>query len=395
FLLDTIQKKIYIKKCDKFCTIADFDESYYLILMCKDNLGRGNVAFSNLIISFKDIFRPGFKISSQTYYLLASGPNGIEIPELIIKPFELDPANKVSFTIQNNEMAKLFFVDQNGLFKILATQLDISQTPNQNGVFNILILASDEFGNSILLTVILQLSKYISNTQCPRISESAICKFSINRETFDSNKIRFCFYGTSPISFNLNSNENKFNSQIFYSLTPDSPNFLYINPHDGCVKILPSFNLENLNQNYIQYSVGVFNPQYPDCININKRSCMINVDSPQNKQVQCSKKYQVVDNSTSFKLNAYSPDANTVLQYSILREERTTFDGTYENITEDTNKFYKIRPNDGLIQLNRVEKLTDYSSILLFIRVQDTTLHSSPTECLVDFKFCNLNSKIA
>ncbi|CAF0895518.1 unnamed protein product [Brachionus calyciflorus] len=101
------------------------------------------------------------------------------------------------------------------------------------------------------------------------------------------------------------------------------------------------------------------------------------------------------DNSTSFKLDAYSPDANTVLQYSILREERTTFDGTYENITEETNKFYKIRPNDGLIQLNRVEKLTDYSSILLFIRVQDTTLHSSPTECLVDFKFCNLNSKIA
>ena len=36
----------------------------------------------------------------------------------------------------------------------------------------------------------------------------------------------------------------------------NSPDFLYINPYDGCVKISSSFNLKETNLKYINYSVN-------------------------------------------------------------------------------------------------------------------------------------------
>ena len=36
---------------------------------------------------------------------------------------------------------------------------------------------------------------------------------------------------------------------------PEAPSYLYINPDDGCVKIMPLFNLAYLNPPVIQYKV--------------------------------------------------------------------------------------------------------------------------------------------
>lgn len=75
----------------------------------------------------------------------------------------------------------------------------------------------------------------------------------------------------------------------------------------------------------------------------------------------------------------------------MLREERTTFDGNYEVNLNYFKNFFKINANDGFIELissnANVKALADYISILVVVNVQDLTLISSSTECLVDFRF--------
>ena len=71
-------------------------------------------------------------------------------------------------------------------------------------------------------------------------------------------RIRFCFYGATVPAFNLNpSITSYFYNKIYYSLLPNSPDFLYINPFDGCVKISSSFDLNFSYLKSIQYSVGL------------------------------------------------------------------------------------------------------------------------------------------
>lgn len=110
-------------------------------------------------------------------------------------------------------------------------------------------------------------------------------------------KIRFCFYGPNPLVINYNNNSNPFYNQILYSLLPNSPNYLYINPYDGCVKILPSYNLAQSSQTYIQYSVGVFNPGYAECTSVSQRTCLITIENSDVRQIKCVKKYENIGKS--------------------------------------------------------------------------------------------------
>lgn len=100
------------------------------------------------------------------------------------------------------------------------------------------------------------------------------------------------------------------------------------------------------------------------------------------------------DNSTFYRLDAFSPNPNSVLHYSIVREERTKFDGTYQVMTDFKSFFYDINSNNGYIQLKKLEKLVHYRSILLFIKVRDLSSSSNETECLIDFRYCNLESRV-
>jgi hypothetical protein len=73
---------------------------------------------------------------------------------------------------------------------------------------------------------------------------------------FFTDRIRFCFYGANPPVINVANNFlSSFHSQIFYSLLPNSPSYLYINPYDGCVKLAPTFNINENELKSIQYSV--------------------------------------------------------------------------------------------------------------------------------------------
>lgn len=85
-----------------------------------------------------------------------------------------------------------------------------------------------------------------------------------------------------------------FYNKILYSLTFDSPQYLYTDSRDGCVKILPSFNLNSYEKNYIAYSIGVFNPQNPECVSISKRNCLITIENTPVNVIKCSKKYQII-----------------------------------------------------------------------------------------------------
>ncbi len=66
--------------------------------------------------------------------------------------------------------------------------------------------------------------------------------------------MRFCFYGANPVVTNFQTNTDPYFSQVFYTLLSGSPDYLYINPYDGCVKILRWFNKNDVAQ--IKYEVN-------------------------------------------------------------------------------------------------------------------------------------------
>lgn len=148
-------------------------------------LGKGNMGSSTLRISFEKLFKQGFTLSNRAYHLLASGPSNTEIPSLRIRAFNLDPSNRVTYSVRDPEMAKLFAVDPQGQFRITASRLTREQSYFMNGTFNVEIGIVDLYGHSDVVTVVVQLSEVLKNVQCPKIVESAMCRFSINRTTFD------------------------------------------------------------------------------------------------------------------------------------------------------------------------------------------------------------------
>ncbi len=154
-------------------------------------------------------------------------------------------------------MKRFFNVNTNGKFEIITNQLSITDSPYLNGTFDVPILITDSQNCFQSIVVTVQLSKIVTNTQCPKISDQSLCTFTINKTNFDPNRIRFCFYNSNTPAFNVNSsNSNYFYNKIYYSLLPNLPDYLFINSYDGCVNILPSFNLEYSQKKFIKYSVS-------------------------------------------------------------------------------------------------------------------------------------------
>lgn len=101
---------------------------------------------------------------------------------------DLYRGNGLMYTIENLEMQKLFQVDRFGNFKITASSLTINQSINGNGTFHVPILLRDLEGNTKRVSVIVQLSNLLKQVKCPQIADSTLCKFSINRTSFDPSK---------------------------------------------------------------------------------------------------------------------------------------------------------------------------------------------------------------
>ena len=183
-MVDVAKKKIFLKPCAPQCSINSFEKFYELTLACKDNSGYGRVGFATLVINFQSAFRPSFKSPNAVYYLLATGPSGTQIPTLNIKPLSVDPSNKITYTIQSNEMSRLFYVDSDGYFKILVPQLTSAQSNNRNGTFFVPIQLTDMQGNAQSVKVIVQLSSVLTAVQCPKITDNVDCKYTVNRTNF-------------------------------------------------------------------------------------------------------------------------------------------------------------------------------------------------------------------
>lgn len=203
FEIDHVHQKVLLKACATCSAAAsaattgdtatnalldDLKPVYKFELICKDNQGRGNMGSSSLRISFESLFKQGYTLARHNYYLLASGPSGTEIPSLRIRPLNIDPSNRVTFSVRDPEMAKLFSIDSQGHFRVIASKLTREQSYYMNGTFSVDIGLVDLYGHTETVNVVVQVSEALKNLQCPRIVESAMCRFSINRTTFDPSK---------------------------------------------------------------------------------------------------------------------------------------------------------------------------------------------------------------
>ena len=65
--------------------------------MCGDNRYRGNFGVSSMVISFQEASKPCITVPIKSYFILASGSSGTEIPRLNIKELILDKSNKLAF----------------------------------------------------------------------------------------------------------------------------------------------------------------------------------------------------------------------------------------------------------------------------------------------------------
>lgn len=187
FEIDQAHQRVLLKACAT-CSRLELKPEYRFELVCKDNVGRGNMGSSSLRISFESLFKQGYSLARHTYYLLASGPAGTELPTLRIRPLNMDASNRISFSVRDPEMAKLFTVDSQGYFRVIANKLVREQSYFMNGTFTVEVGLVDLYGHTDTVTVVVQVSEMLRNVQCPRIVDSAMCRFSINRTTFDPSK---------------------------------------------------------------------------------------------------------------------------------------------------------------------------------------------------------------
>ena len=140
-------------------------------------------------ISFDTQIKQGFSLPKRQHYILASGNSGTEIISLRIRPQNLDASNRINYSIRDPEMAKYFVVDDQGTFKIVVNHLTREQSPFMNGTFVVDVDLVDLYGHKDAVKVIVQVAEIFKNLQCPKIIESAMCRFSINKTTFDPSKI--------------------------------------------------------------------------------------------------------------------------------------------------------------------------------------------------------------
>lgn len=92
-------------------------------------------------------------------------------------------------------MLDLFTVDSNGVFKVIANSLLANNSLCVDNKFIVPVKVIDVKGEMFQIQIIVQISKLATKNQCPKISNSAICQFSINQTDFDSSiKIVFLFF---------------------------------------------------------------------------------------------------------------------------------------------------------------------------------------------------------
>ena len=86
-------------------------------------------------------------------------------------------------------MKQYFSIDHNGEFRIIAKELNEALAPSFDGKFTIPISVTNSKGCSVSNKIYVQLSKFITQSQCPRISVTSLCEFNINQTVFDTSTV--------------------------------------------------------------------------------------------------------------------------------------------------------------------------------------------------------------
>ena len=69
-----------------------------MTIVCKDNEGVGNTAYASLIVNFKNVIKSEI---DKEYHLLATGPDGTDIPYLNLKVKKTRPKKvKLSYVVK-------------------------------------------------------------------------------------------------------------------------------------------------------------------------------------------------------------------------------------------------------------------------------------------------------
>ena len=126
---------------------------------------------------------------------------------------------------------------------------------------------------------------------------------------------------------------------------------------------------------------------YPDCKYVSQISCAISIEGLRPRKLSCPSKFVSIDNTTFYRLQAYSSDSNSIINYKINREERTRFDGRYEIVNNSFALYFKINSRNGQLELILQRNTSIYTSILVVVEVNDLVYDTQSTECLVDFRF--------
>ena len=89
-------------------------------------------------------------------------------------------------------MSSLFGVDSSGIFRVTADSLRANKSLAVGNKFLVRVVASDSQGVNHTIIIIVQLSKFVDENRCPKISSGALCHFVINQTDFDPSL--YCFY---------------------------------------------------------------------------------------------------------------------------------------------------------------------------------------------------------
>jgi hypothetical protein len=86
----------------------------------------------------------------------------------------------------DDTMSDLFTVDSNGVFNVMTSSLLANNSRCVDNKFVVPVKATNLKGDIFTTTIVVQLSKLATKHQCPQISNTAMCQFSINQSDFDS-----------------------------------------------------------------------------------------------------------------------------------------------------------------------------------------------------------------
>jgi hypothetical protein len=88
-------------------------------------------------------------------------------------------------------------------------------------------------------------------------------------------------------------------------------------------------------------------------------------------------------NNAFYTIKGYSSEPSSILDYKIVREERVSFDGSYQIFYNSNSFIYRVHPQAGIIELSSSTAIHNlsYISVLVVVQISDLAYLSSSVDC--------------